>query len=188
LNQAQREAVMHGAGSMMILAGAGTGKTRVITTRIVQLIESGAAKNSEILALTFTEKATSEMIERLDVIMPLGYEEVAIKTFHGFSERVLRERGHEIGLDPQFKILSKMEQWNFLRRNLLKFPLKYYRPLGNPAKYLSFFMSHFDRLKDEYISPEEFLSYAEKKLVEVGGSDVSMESLTDTKKLRTKTP
>ncbi len=176
LNQAQREAVMHGIGPMMILAGAGTGKTRVITTRIVQLIDSGLAKPSEILALTFTEKATSEMIERLDLMMPLGYEEMWVKTFHGFSERVLRERGHEIGLDPEFKILSKMEQWNFLRRNLFKFPLKYYRPLGNPAKYLSFFMQHFDRLKDEFISPEEFLEYAELKLVAAGGADRNIES------------
>ncbi len=162
---------MHGEGPMMILAGAGTGKTRVITTRMVQLIDSGLAKPSEILALTFTEKATSEMVERLDMMMPLGYEEMWVKTFHGFSERVLRERGHEIGLDPEFKILTKMEQWNFLRRNLFKFPLKYYRPLGNPAKYLSFFMQHFDRLKDEFISPEEFLEYAEQKL--------SVASLTD---------
>lgn len=182
LNQAQREAVMHGSGPMMILAGAGTGKTRVITSRIVQLIQSGAAKNSEILALTFTEKAANEMVARVDEMMPLGYEEVCIRTFHGFCERVLRERGHEIGLDPQFKILGKMDQWNFLRRNLFKFPLKYYRPLGNPAKYLSFFMSHFDRLKDEYISPEEFLGYAEKKLTEVGGLDVSIESFTDEEK------
>ena len=147
---------------MMILAGAGTGKTRVITTRIVQLIDSGLAKPSEILALTFTEKATSEMIERLDLMMPLGYEEIAVKTFHGFSERVLRERGHEIGLDPEFKILSKMEQWNFLRRNLFRFPLKYYRPLGNPAKYLSFYAAR--SAKDEFIAPEEFLEYAEEKL------------------------
>ncbi len=182
LNQAQRDAATHQDGPMMILAGAGTGKTRVITTRIVQLVDSGLAKASEILALTFTEKATSEMIERLDIMMPLGYEEAMIKTFHGFSERLLRERGHEIGLDPEFKILTKMEQWNFLRRNLFKFPLKYYRPLGNPAKYLSTFMQHFDRLKDEYISPDEFLEYAELKLVAAGGADKDMSGATDDEK------
>ena len=170
---------MHGEGPMMILAGAGTGKTRVITTRMVQLVDSGMAKPSEILALTFTEKATNEMSERLDLMMPLGYEEIAVKTFHGFSERVLRERGHEIGLDPEFKILTKMEQWNFLRRNLFGFPLKYYRPLGNPAKYLSFFMQHFDRLKDEFISPEEFLEYAEMKLIAAGGAERDVSSATD---------
>lgn len=169
LNSAQREAVMHGAGPMIILAGAGTGKTRVITERMKHLIERGEAKSSEILALTFTEKAASEMVERLDVSMPLGYEEIAVKTFHGFCERVLRERGHEIGLDTSFSILSKMKQWSFLRRNIFRFPLKYYRPLGNPAKYLSLFMGHFDRLKDEYISPDEFMEYSEKELKKFEG-------------------
>lgn len=171
LNTAQLEAVTHSEGPLLILAGAGTGKTKVITTRMFHLISSGAAKPSEILALTFGEKATAEMIARMDMMMPLGYEEVWIKTFHGFCERVLRERGHEIGLDSHFRILSTMDQWIFLRKNLFRFPLKYYRPLGNPAKHLDMFLSYFGRLKDEYIHPDVFLTYAEKCLADADKSD-----------------
>lgn len=161
LNDAQRAAVLHGEGPLMIVAGAGTGKTRVITTRIAHLITTGAAKPHEILGLTFTEKAAEEMMTRVDTLLPLGYEEVWIKTFHGFCERVLRERGHEIGLPRDFKLLSEMEQWIFLKRNVFTFDFHYYRPLGNPVKYFSDFIAYFSRLKDEYIQPETYLRYAE---------------------------
>jgi DNA helicase-2/ATP-dependent DNA helicase PcrA len=76
LNSAQREAVTHGEGPLLIIAGAGTGKTRVLTHRILHLIQTGAARSEQILALTFTEKATREMQERLDVLLPYGYTEL----------------------------------------------------------------------------------------------------------------
>src|SRR4030042_6652719 len=91
LNPEQKKAVKHGNGPLLIIAGAGTGKTTVITERIKWLITSGKAKPSEILALTFTEKASREMEERVDIAMPFGYFDMWIATFHSFCDRVLRQ-------------------------------------------------------------------------------------------------
>jgi DNA helicase II / ATP-dependent DNA helicase PcrA len=167
LNKEQREAVDHTTGPLLIIAGAGTGKTRVITSRILKLIEDGKAASDEILALTFTEKASEEMTERVDIAMPLGYEEVWIKTFHGFCEKVLRESGHEIGLSRDYKLLAKLDQWMFMKKHLFDFELDYFRPLGNPASFIDILVTHFSRIKEEFISPPEYLEYAEKCLAEL---------------------
>ena len=167
LNKEQRAAALHDEGSMLIVAGAGTGKTRVITSRILKLIADGKATSDEILALTFTEKAAEEMTERVDVAMPLGYEEVWIKTFHGFCEKVLRESGHEIGLSRDYRVLAKLEQWMFMKEHLFEFELDYFRPLGNPGSFINILVNHFSRIKEEFITPEEYLEYAEKKLQEL---------------------
>ena len=169
LNENQKAAVMHDSGPLLIVAGAGTGKTRVITSRILRLISEGKAKSDEILALTFTEKAASEMVERVDVAMPLGYEEVNIKTFHGFCERVLRESGLDVGIDPSYKMLDKLSQWIFVKKHLFDFELNHFRPLGNPGSFINTLLTHFSRIKEEYISPLEYVEYAEKKLEEVKG-------------------
>lgn len=161
LNSEQKKAVNHDNGPLLIIAGAGTGKTRVITSRILQLIKSGKAKSSEILALTFTEKAANEMVERIDEEMPLSYDELCVKTFHAFSDQVLREAGLEIGIDPGYKILSQVEQWFFFKKNLFEFELDYYRPLGNPNRFIYAILGHFSKLKDELIKPEEYIAYAE---------------------------
>ncbi len=162
LNLEQNEAANHDKGPLLIIAGAGTGKTRVITERISHLIKTSKAKPDEILALTFTEKAVNEMIERVDESMPISYEEVCIKTFHAFSEKILRESGLEIGIDPGFKLLSQVEQWFFFKKNLYNFDLDYYRPLGNPNSFIYELLSHFGRLKDELITPADYISSAEK--------------------------
>ena len=153
LNDKQKAAVMHNRGPLLIIAGAGTGKTRVITSKILHLIQNDKMKSSEILALTFTEKASAEMVERVDIQMPLGYEEVWIKTFHGFCDKVLRESGHEIGLDPNYKLLDKLQQWVFVKERLFDFDLKYFRPLGNPNSFINILTTHFGRIKEELITP-----------------------------------
>lgn len=160
LNTEQRKAVELTEGPMLIIAGAGTGKTKVLSSRILHLLLDKKVPANQILALTFTEKATEEMVERVDKGMPLSYEEVAIKTFHGFCDHLLRESGLEIGLDPGFKLLNQTEQWLFLKKNLFSFELNYYRPLGNPSKFLFLLLKHFSRLKDEDISPEAYVAYA----------------------------
>src|SRR3989339_981669 len=98
LNEEQLSAVTHVGGPLMIIAGAGTGKTTVITQRIAWLIEQGKAKPEEILALTFTEKAATEMEERVDSLLPIGYIDMWISTFHSFCEKILREHGLDIGI------------------------------------------------------------------------------------------
>ena len=122
--RAQREAVLHGDGPLLIIAGAGTGKTTVLTRRIAHLITTKRARPEEILALTFTEKAAVEMAERVDQLIPYGYAETWIGTFHAFGDRVLRESALEVGLNPEFRVLTRPEQVIFLRERLWRLPLQ----------------------------------------------------------------
>jgi DNA helicase-2/ATP-dependent DNA helicase PcrA len=161
LNQEQLQAVTHTDGPLLIVAGAGTGKTTVVTRRIAHLIQQKLAKPDEILALTFTEKAASEMEERVDLLMPLGYVDVWISTFHSFCERILKNHALEIGISNDFELLDDTRQWVLVHKHLDKFKLDYYRPLGNPNKFIDALLRHFSRCKDEVISPEDYLAYAE---------------------------
>ncbi len=162
LNKEQRQAVKQTSGPVLIIAGAGTGKTTVITRRIAHIIEQKLAKPAEILALTFTEKAAAEMEARVDVLVPYGYIDTWISTFHAFGNRVLQEKALDIGLAPDFKVLTKPQQILFLQQNLFAFDLNYYRPLSNPTKFIEAILSFISRCKDEDISPEDFKKYIAK--------------------------
>lgn len=164
LNPEQKAAVEFGSGPLLIIAGAGTGKTTVVTERIKHLISSGRAKPQEILALTFTEKASREMEARVDVAMPYGVTQMWISTFHAFCDRILRNEAINVGIDPGYKLMTQAETIMFFRRNLFKFDLKEYRPLGNPTKFISGMVQHFSRLKDEDISPKEYIKYEKNEL------------------------
>ena len=162
LNKEQLAAVKHKKGPLLIIAGAGTGKTTVITERIKYLIEKNLAKPSEILALTFTERAAREMEERVDIAMPYGYTNMWISTFHAFCDRVLRAEALHIGLDPRFKLMTEAESIQFIRSNLFGFNLDYFRPLGNPNKFIGGVLKHFSRLQDEDVAPSEYADYVKK--------------------------
>jgi len=162
LNQEQKEAVIHDGGPLLIVAGAGTGKTTVITQRLAYLIENGKAKPEEILAVTFTDKAAEEMEERVDKLLPYGYVDLWVSTFHAFCERVLRDHTLDIGLPTDFKILDGTAGWLLVYKNFDKFDLDYYRPLGNPTKFIQALLAHFSHCKDQAIYPEDYLAYAEK--------------------------
>src|SRR5712664_1706230 len=170
LNDAQREAVTHDTGPLLIVAGAGTGKTTVITRRIAHLITEGKARPHEILALTFTDKAAAEMEERVDQLVPYGYADVEISTFHAFGDRLLREHALEMGLQPDFRVLNRAEQVIFFRDRLFEFPLVHYRPLGDPARHIRAIMTLTSRCKDEDISPEEYQAYVEQLAAEASGA------------------
>ena len=163
LNEAQRAAVVHGEGPLLIIAGAGTGKTTVLTRRIAHLIATKRARPEEILALTFTEKAAAEMAERVDQLIPWGYAETAISTFHAFGDRVLRESALEAGLDPEFRVLSPPEQVIFLRERLFRLPLDRFRPLGDPTRHLGALAALVSRAKDEDVSPAQYRAWAEAR-------------------------
>jgi DNA helicase-2/ATP-dependent DNA helicase PcrA len=165
LSGRQREAVLHGEGPLLIIAGAGTGKTTVLTRRIAHLISSKRARPEEVLALTFTEKAAVEMAERVDQLIPYGYAETWIGTFHAFGDRILRESALEIGLGPEFRVLTRPEQIIFLRERLWRLPLKRFRPLGDPTRHLGALLGLVSRAKDEDISPSAYRSWAEARLV-----------------------
>ena len=162
----QREAVEHKQGPLLIIAGAGTGKTMVITQRIGHLIATKQARPEEILALTFTEKAAREMEERVDPLVPYGYTDVWISTFHAFGDRVLHDHAILLGLSPDFRVLTRPEQVIFLRDHLFELPLDQLRPLGNPTKHLGALLTTISRAKDEDTSPSDYLLYAEKLLAE----------------------
>jgi DNA helicase-2/ATP-dependent DNA helicase PcrA len=169
LNSVQKEAVTYGSGPLLIIAGAGTGKTKVITQRIAYLIASKLAKPEEILAVTFTEKAANEMEERVDLLIPYSYSFVEISTFNSFGERVLRNYALELGYSPDFKLLDDVEQAIFFREHLFDFPLDYYRPLSQPTKHIQELLNTIKRLKQEDIRPNEYLGYSQK--LSAGASD-----------------
>ena len=175
LNPSQLKAIKHKKGPLLIIAGAGTGKTTVITEKIKYLIDKKKVKPQQILALTFTEKAANEMLERLDVVMPLGYEEPWIMTFHSFCERILREEGLEIGLSTDYKIINQTNQWILVKKHLFDLGLKYYLPLGNPTKFIGALLKFFSRLQDEDITPEDFIKFTSKNHPSAGGPETSKE-------------
>jgi ATP-dependent exoDNAse (exonuclease V) beta subunit len=110
LNQAQKEAVTHGEGPLLIVAGAGTGKTTVLTHRYVWLLREKNLKPENVLALTFTEKAAGEMEDRILQMLPNGTYDFWISTFHGFCQRILEEKGLEIGIPNRFRVLNETRQ------------------------------------------------------------------------------
>jgi len=175
LNPVQKEAVTYGQGPLLIIAGAGTGKTKVITHRIAYLIASKLARPDEILAVTFTEKAANEMEERIDLLIPYSYSFVEISTFNSFGERVLRDYGIELGYSPNFKLLDDVEQAIFFREHLFQFPLDYYRPLSFPTKHIQELLNAVKRLKQEDIKPDEYLRYSQQ-LSREASDDVEKET------------
>jgi DNA helicase-2/ATP-dependent DNA helicase PcrA len=161
LNPAQRRAVLHGRGPLLIIAGAGTGKTKVITHRIARLIAAKAARPDEILAVTFTEKAASEMEARVDCLVPYTSSFAEISTFNSFGERVLRDYALDVGYRPDFRLLADVDQAVFFRENLFRLPLDYYRPLGQPTRHIQEVLEAIRRLKQEDVRPEDYVRYAE---------------------------
>ncbi|MGH7406746.1 MAG: ATP-dependent helicase, partial [Candidatus Methylomirabilales bacterium] len=160
LNPAQTAAVTHGEGPLLILAGAGTGKTAVLTRRIAYLIATKRARPEEILALTFTEKAAAEMEARVDLLTPYGTVETWIGTFHAFGDRLIREHAFALGLHPDVRVLTRAEQAVFVQERLFQFPLKYYRPLSDPGRYVEALLGLISRAKDEDVSVEAYRAYA----------------------------
>ncbi len=169
LNPDQLRAVTHGTGPLLVVAGAGTGKTQVITRRIAWLIATRRAKPSEILALTFTDKAAEEMAIRVDQLVPYGYTDTAISTFHAFGDRIIRDFALELGLPTDLRVLTRAEVVIFLREHLFEFELDLYRPLGDPTRFLAALATLFSRCKDEDIAPADYLAYADRVAAEAAG-------------------
>ena len=160
LTAAQAEAVTHGTGPLLIVAGAGTGKTTAITRRIAYLVAAKQARPSEILALTFTDKAAEEMQARVDLLVPYGFADMWISTFHAFGDRILREEALLLGLSTEFRVLSRPEQVVYLREHLFDLPLERLRPLGDPTRHLQALVTLFSRAKDEAVTPQVYAEAA----------------------------
>ncbi len=118
LNEPQRDAVTHGPGPQLILAGAGSGKTRVLTHRIAYLVATDAAKPNEILAITFTNKAATEMRERAELLVGRRVRAMWVMTFHSACARMLRAEAQRLGYTRQFTIYDTADSRRLIRRCL----------------------------------------------------------------------
>ncbi len=164
IDKDQQEAIKYGEGPLLIVAGAGTGKTKVITERIAWLINEKGVEPGAILALTFSEKAAAEMSRRVDELVPYGMIDTHISTFHSFGYDIIDENFAELKIAPDWKLLQDADAIIFIAENIDKFSLDFFRPLNNPHKYVDMFSTFISRLKDNLITPDEYLKYAENLL------------------------
>src|ERR671920_1962722 len=118
LNPPQREAVTHPGGPLLVLAGAGSGKTRVLTHRIAWLVGTEAARAGEILAITFTNKAASEMRDRVEHLLGAGTRAMWVMTFHSACARMLRAEAPRLGYTRQFTIYDQADSRRLVKRCL----------------------------------------------------------------------
>ena len=155
LNEQQREAVYHTEGPLLILAGAGSGKTRVLTHRIAYLIEERGVNPWNILAITFTNKAAGEMRERVDDIVGFGSESIWVSTFHSTCVRILRRHIDRLGYDTNFTIYDTDDQKTLMRDicKYLQIDTKIYRERN--------LLAAISAAKNEMVSPKEFRLRAE---------------------------
>jgi DNA helicase-2/ATP-dependent DNA helicase PcrA len=132
LNPPQREAVTHGEGPLLILAGAGSGKTRVLTHRIAYLVHSGRARADELLAITFTNKAAQEMRDRVEFLLGRSTRGMWVMTFHSACTRMLRAHAEHLGYKRQFTIYDQSDSRRLVKRCLddLGIDPKRYAPSG----------------------------------------------------------
>ena len=166
LNEQQKEAVLHTEGPLLILAGAGSGKTRVLTHRIAYLIDELGVNPWNILAITFTNKAASEMRERVDRLVGFGSESIWVSTFHSSCARILRRHIPLLGYESNFTIYDSDDQKSLMKDvcKLLKIDTKVYK-----ERALLGAISH---AKEELVSPLEFRrraegDFARQKIAEV---------------------
>ena len=155
LNEPQREAVYDTEGPLLLLAGAGSGKTRVLTHRIAYLIEEKHVNPWNILAITFTNKAASEMRERVDKIVGMGSESIWVSTFHSMCVRILRRYIDRLGYDTNFTIYDTDDQKTLMKDvcRFLQLDTKVYKERT--------LLGAISAAKNEMISPEEFQIQAE---------------------------
>ncbi|NCO05137.1 MAG: ATP-dependent helicase [Candidatus Magasanikbacteria bacterium] len=177
LNSAQQQAVDYIDGPLLIVAGAGTGKTTVITKKIAHIVDTKLAEPEHILALTFTDKAAEEMQDRVDEFVDIGYTEMKISTFHTFCQELLQEFALDIGIPNNFKLMIETDTWMLVRQHIYDFNLDYYRPLGNPNAHIHALLSHFSKCKDELITPQEYLAHAEQ-LTRDNSGDMNIDEKT----------
>jgi DNA helicase II / ATP-dependent DNA helicase PcrA len=150
----QREAIEHVHGPMLVVAGAGTGKTSVLTHRIERLVREGHAYPHEILALTYTRNSANEMRDRVGRL--LGGKEVNAATFHDYCLDMLK-RVHQ-----DFGVLDDKDLWIYLRRRIRELHLEHYVRAANVAQFLNDLLEFVSRCHDELVTPEKYAQYVER--------------------------
>src|SRR5256714_13699154 len=162
LTEAQRAAVAHTAGPLLIVAGAGTGKTRVLVERYRRLRQEGMAAE-RILLLTFTEKAAREVLDRVEQEDYLPAGERFILTYHAFAQRFLQEEGWLCGIPKGFRIVSEVRKWEVMRDVLLALRPPHLFHAQRPYERIGELLKLVERAKQELISPLEFQTWADSR-------------------------
>ena len=160
LNEGQLEAVRHDTGPALVVAGAGTGKTRVITHRIAHLIEQKKAQPGEILALTFTEKAAREMAERLHDLIGWESFQVPVMTFNAFGAELLGRYAPHIGRSIRGGLINDTQKALLLQQHFEKVQLSYYGPQVDVFEFLEGVVEYIGRLQNSGITAERYQEYA----------------------------
>jgi len=153
----QRAAIEHVTGPMLVLAGAGTGKTTVLIRRIANLIREGHARPDEILALTYTNNAAAEMRQRVEgELRGFDAEGLQVATFHAYCNELLQRCGRD------FKVLDDPQLWIFLRRNIRELRLNYYVRAASIGEFLKDLLEFMRRCQDELVGPAQYRAYVER--------------------------
>lgn len=163
LNAEQLKAVTHEGGPLLVVAGPGSGKTRVIIERVIHLVTSGL-KPSEILCLTFSEKAAEEMKQRLEKVMDVA--EMSISTFHSFAKEVLEDNVLDSGIGLSSGVIKRSAQLVWGLKNIDSFKLEHLEIGNNAVEVVESIIDGISTFKDELISPEELERYLQRKLKE----------------------
>src|ERR671930_2011339 len=158
LNRAQEAAVTHSDGPLVVVAGAGTGKTHTVVHRFAWLVDEGLAPE-QILALTFSAPAVADLRERLESLLESPYEELHVETFRSFSLRLLQDEALEAGVDPFFSPVTPADRLALLLERLDELTLRHHEIRGNPAPLLASFVRRIDRLKDEMVRADEMVAW-----------------------------
>jgi DNA helicase II / ATP-dependent DNA helicase PcrA len=169
----QQPAIEHVSGPMLVVAGAGTGKTTVLIHRIARLIREGHARPDEILALTYTENAAREMLERVQrELRGSNIEGLQVLTFHAYCNNLL------IAMGRNFGVLDDKQLWIYLRRNLRELRLKYFVRAAKVSEFLDDLLDFIRRCHDELATPEDYRNYVHR--IERG--ELSLPRVTRSKK------
>jgi len=153
-DERQREAIEHVHGPMLVLAGAGTGKTTVLIQRIANLIREGDARPNEILALTYTENAADEMKTRVRAeLKDANLDGLQTCTFHAWCDALLQRRG------AAFRVLDEKDLWVYLRRRIRDLRLKHFVRAANVSQFLDDLLEFMRRCQDELVGPERYAEY-----------------------------
>jgi DNA helicase-2/ATP-dependent DNA helicase PcrA len=163
LNPEQLRAVEHGEGPLLVIAGPGSGKTRVIAQRIVHLLEHAPGLEPQnILALTFTEKAAGEMKSRVRQALPDLAAFPHVSTFHAFAYELVCSPGADHRQGRERMLLDKEDVWVFLRERMEQLQLEFFQKLAEPGAFLHALSDFFSRCQDELIEPGDFEKYAQE--------------------------
>jgi superfamily I DNA/RNA helicase/RecB family exonuclease len=156
-DERQREAIEHLAGPMLVIAGAGTGKTTVLTRRIAYLVRHGHARLDEILAVTYTKNAAQEMRQRVrEELRGTDVSALRIATFHEYCNELLAENGKKFG------VLDEKDLWIYLRRRLRELNLKYFVRAASVSKFLDDLLKFMRHCHDELVGPEKYQEYVQR--------------------------